>query len=96
MLGEGVRDIDVELEGDGEAVVHEPGGDKDTLRIAERKIAMADSAVAEQHIVAIGNQCLVAVGNGERNEVECFAGEDSGNRLRERRRPCAATRRRKD
>ena len=95
VLGEGVRDIDVELEGDREAVIHEAGGDKDTLRIAQRKIAVADSAVAEQHIVAIGDQGLVAVGDGERNKVECFAGEDCGNRLRERRRPCAATRRRK-
>ncbi len=82
MFGEGVRDIDVELEGDGEAVIHEAGGDKDTLRIAKRKIAMADGAVAEQHIVTVGNQSLVAVGDGERNEVECFAGEDGGNRLR--------------
>ncbi len=82
VLGEGVSDIDVELKGDREAVIHQAGGDKDTLRIAQRKIAVADSAIAEQHIVAIGNQGLVAVGDGERNKVECLAGEDSSNRLR--------------
>ncbi len=84
LVGEGVSDIDVELKGDREAVIHEAGGDKDALRIAKSKIAVADGAVAEQHIVTIGNQSLVAVGDGERNEVECLAGKDGGNRLRNR------------
>jgi len=55
---------------------------------------MTDSAIAEKDIVTIGNQSLIAIGDGERNKVEGLADEAAatGCGLRP---PCAATRLRK-
>ncbi len=72
-VNEVVAHIDEELEGDGEAVFHQPGGDEDALRIAQRLVAMADGAIGELHVIAVGDHRLVAQIQRERDEVVRFA-----------------------
>ena len=79
-------DVDVELERDREFVVHQAGGNEHTLRIAQIQITVANGILAQRDIVAVGNQRLLALADGERNEVVSLAGErgrggarDSGN-----------------
>ena len=80
-LDEGVSDIDVELEGDGKFVVHQAGGDEDALRAAELQIAMANRAVAEGNVVAVGDDGLVSLIDGERDEVIRLAIKRRSDRL---------------
>ena len=64
-VGEGVRDVDEELEAEGEAVAHEARGDEDALAAAgELHVAMADGAGVE----------LGGVGVGDEGGLGCLAG----------------------
>ena len=81
-LHEVVSHIDEELEGDGEAVFHQAGGDEDALRIAQRLVAMADGAVGQLHVVAVGDHGLVAHVQGERHKVVGLAIQSRRNRPR--------------
>ena len=74
-----MADVDEELEGDGEAVFHQPGGDEHALRIAQRLVAMADGAVGELHVVAVGDHGVVAHVQRERDEVVGLAIKRRGN-----------------
>lgn len=72
LIDKGVRDVDEELEAEGEAVAHEAGGDEDaSLAVAELDVAVADGGLRE----------LVGVGAGDHGGLGCFglvAGEDVG------------------
>src|SRR5262249_24182923 len=58
-LDKGVADVDEELEGYGELVVHDARGNKDTLRAADVGIAVADRAIAEFAVIVLGNAGIV-------------------------------------
>ena len=75
-----MADVDEVLEGEGEAVLHEAGGDEDALGRAEADVAMADGAVAEIDGVGGSDGGLVAFADGERHEVISAAGEAIGDR----------------
>ncbi len=53
--------VDIKLERDGEFVVHQAGGDEDALRAAQLQIAVANRAVAERNVVAVGDNRLVSL-----------------------------------
>ena len=46
-VDEGVTDVDEELEGEGEAVAEQAGGDEDSVDVVEGDVAVADGLVAE-------------------------------------------------
>ncbi len=79
LLHEGVRHVDIELKSDGEFVVHQAGGDEDALRVAESEVAMADGAVAERDVVALGDHDLLILNHRERHEVVSLALEGGGD-----------------
>src|SRR5206468_7276321 len=60
-LDQRVPNIDKKLERYGKLVVHQAGGDEDALRVAETQIAMADRAVAQRHVVAVGDEGFLAM-----------------------------------
>ncbi|MGO9087085.1 MAG: hypothetical protein ACLQBK_17840 [Candidatus Sulfotelmatobacter sp.] len=64
-----VADIDIELEGHGELVIHQAGRNEHALRTAQVQVAMADGIIAEGNVVTVGDQGFVALAHGERNEV---------------------------
>ena len=55
-----MADVDEELESYRELVVHHTRGDEHALRAANIVVAMADSAVAEFAVVALGDTGIVA------------------------------------
>ena len=71
-VDEGVADVDEELEGEGEAVAEEAGGDEDAVVVGEGDVAVADGLVAE----------LGGVGGGDHGGVgvEVVAILDPGGR----------------
>ena len=73
-----MADIDEEFEGEGEAVLHEAGGDEDAFRGAEADVAVADGAVAEVDVVGGGDGGLIVFADGQRHEVPGAAGEGVG------------------
>ena len=92
-VDEGVADVDEELEGEGEAVAEEAGGDEDAVVVAEGDVAVADGLVAELGGVGGGDHGGVGVAvvarrrsvecgdrtHGERDEVVDLAAEGSGD-----------------
>src|SRR5208283_2661834 len=64
-----VGDIDEELEGQAEAVFDEAGGEEDGLGGSERRVTMANGAVAELDVVGGGDEVFAGVGDGEGHEV---------------------------
>ncbi len=64
-----VGHVDEELEGQAEAVLDQPRGEKDRLGRAEDGVAMADGAVAQIDGVAGRDHDLAGVGDGQRNKV---------------------------
>ena len=72
--------VDVKLEGHGKLVVHQAGGNKNTLGIAAGQVAVAHSLIAEGNVVALSNQGVVAVANRQRHKVIGFLIQRGGNR----------------
>ena len=70
--------VDVELEGDRELVVHQPGGDEHALRIAQIEIAMANRIVAKRNVIAIGDHGVLALIHGQRYKIISFSLQSSG------------------
>src|SRR5581483_9528256 len=77
--------INVKLKSDGEFVIHQSSGDEHTLRIAQLKVAMADCVVTEGNVIAISNDGLVALIDGERNKIVGLTLQSPGNGFRNRR-----------
>jgi hypothetical protein len=74
-----VPHVDIELEGHGKLVVHEPRGNEDALRIAQAQVAMADRIVAQRDVVTVGDDRLFSLIHGERDEVISLALERGGD-----------------
>jgi hypothetical protein len=74
-----MADVDEEFEGEGEAVLHEAGGDEDALGAAEADVAVADGPVAEVDGVVGGNDGVVVIADGERHEVPGALAEGRGD-----------------
>ncbi len=83
-LDKGMANVDKELECDGELVVHQAGGDKNALGVAESQIAVTDRLVTEGDIIAIGDQGVVSLADREWDEVVGLAIERVRNGVGER------------
>jgi len=72
----------MKLECHRELVVHQAGRDEHALRIAEVEVAVADGVVAQRDVVALGDERLITLADGEWHEVVGLALERSRDRAR--------------